>query len=248
MDHLITVVTPVHNAEAFLMSCLNSVLAQSYSHWEHILIDDCSTDTSWEILQEYASRDERVKIYRLAANSGAGVARNKAIEMAAGNYIAFLDSDDVWYPEKLEKQLQFMLAHGYHFSFTSYDKFDETGEKHPKIVKAKKIITYRKALYKNQIGCLTAMYSVDYFGKEYMPEIRKRQDYALWLKLLKKANAYGLQEVLASYRLRGNSISSNKISLLKYEWKIYREEEKLPMLTSLFYLISAVILKMKSYF
>lgn len=248
MNALITIITPVHNAGRFLPSCLQSVADQTYPNWEHILVDDCSTDQSWKLLQEQAEREPRVKIVRLETNSGAGVARNKAIAMAKGNYIAFLDSDDLWYPEKLERQLGFMQQNNYHFTYTAYDKIDEDGIKQSRTVKAKPRITYGKALYKNQIGCLTVMYSIDYFGKQYMPKIRKRQDYALWLKLLKKADAYGLQEVLASYRIRSNSISSNKLSLLKYEWKIYREEEKLPVISALFYLLSAVILKMKSYF
>lgn len=248
MNELVSIITPVHNAERFLPSCLNSVAAQTHKEWEHILVDDCSNDTSWAILERAAERDDRIRIFRLDTNSGAGVARNKAIEMARGNYIAFVDSDDRWYPEKLAKQLAFMKQNKYYFTFTSYDKLDEQGDLQTRIVNAKPEVTYKNALYKNPIGCLTAMYSVGYFGKQYMPEIRKRQDYALWLKLLKKANAYGLNEVLASYRMRGNSISSNKFSLLKYEWKIYREEEKLPFLTSLFYLFSAIVLKMKSYF
>ena len=248
MNELVSIITPVHNAEKFLGSCLQSVAVQTYPHWEHILVDDCSDDASWELLKAHAAKDPRVKIAKLAENSGAGIARNKAIEMAGGNYIAFIDSDDRWYPDKLEEQLGFMRQNEYHFSFTSYDKIDEQGRVQPKIVRAKPEITYAKALYKNPIGCLTAMYSVDFFGKRYMPEIRKRQDYALWLNLLKKSSAHGLDTVLASYRIRENSISSNKLSLLKYEWKIYREEEKLPVLTSLFYLISAVVLKMKTYF
>ncbi len=248
MKSLVTVVTPVHNAEGFLRDCIASVLSQTYTHWEHILVDDCSTDRSAAIVMEYAARDPRVQLISLKENSGAGIARNTAIEQAQGEYIAFLDSDDLWHPKKLEKQLGFMKKNNCVFSFTAYDKIDERGEKLPKKVHAKASVTYQSALFKNPIGCLTVVYDTNFYGKEYMPSIRKRQDYALWLKLLKKANAYGIDEVLATYRVRDDSISSNKFGLLKYEWRIYREVEGLPFFKSLFYLVSAVVLKMKSYF
>ena len=240
--------TPVHNAEAFIAGCIGSVLSQTYENWEHILVDDCSTDKSAEIVKEYANKDNRIKLIHLEVNSGAGVARNKAIEAASGDYIAFLDSDDLWAVNKLERQLRFMQDNNYYFTFSSYDTINEDGVNISRIAKAKMRVTYKSALYKNPIGCLTVIYDVKYFGKQYMPAIRKRQDYALWLKLLKKADAYGINEILATYRLRNNSISSNKFGLLKYEWKIYREVEGLSFVKSLFYILSAVVLKMKSYF
>lgn len=248
MQKIVSIVTPVHNSEQFLRQCMDSVLAQTYPDWEHILVDDCSTDGSAALILSYVERDARIRYYRLNENSGAGIARNTAIEASIGDYIAFLDSDDQWYPEKLTKQVDFMQFPNHHFTFTSYDTIDEQGNKLSKIMKAKKKVTYKSALYKNPIGCLTVMYSVDFLGKQYMPSIRKRQDYALWLSLLKKTNAYGLQECLSSYRVRSNSISSNKWKLLIYEWKIYREVEKLSWPKSLFYTLSAVVLKMKSYF
>ena len=245
---LISIVTPVHNSENFLRECLDSVASQTYNNWEHILVNDCSTDSSAAIISSYMKQDPRIKYISLTENSGAGIARNKAIAYAKGNYIAFLDSDDMWYPQKLKRQLAFMRENNYYFSFTSYDKVDEDGHKFGHEVGVKKQITYKKALYKNPIGCLTVMYSIDFFGKQYMPAIRKRQDYALWLRLLKKSNAYGLQECLSIYRVRDNSISSNKLGLLKYEWKIYRKEEGLSAPIALFYMLSAIVLKMKSYF
>ena len=245
---LVSIVTPVHNSEKFLVACISSVQAQTYTEWEHILVDDCSTDKSRAIIEEFVAKDPRVKYLRLEQNSGAGVARNKAIEAAKGAYVAFLDSDDLWYPDKLEKQLGFMQSNSYPFTFTAYDKIDEGGNKTAKKVPAKKLVSYKKALFKNPIGCLTVIYSVEHFGKRYMPAIRKRQDYALWLQLLKESNAHGLDEVLSTYRDRKNSISSNKVQLLKYEWKIYREEEGLSFFASAFYLLSAIFLKLKSYF
>lgn len=245
---LVSIITPVHNAANFLKQCLTSVADQTYTDWEHILVDDCSTDDSAVIIQEYANKDSRIGYIRLKENGGAGVARNTAIKIAKGAYIAFLDSDDMWKPEKLSKQLAFMQANGYYFSFTSYGTMNGAGEPTDNIFHAKEMVTYNSALYKNPIGCLTAMYDVSFFGKQYMPIIRKRQDYGLWLQLLKKTNGYGLQEVLATYRSGNESISSNKIGLLQYEWKIYREVEGLSWIKSAFYLLSAIILKMKSYF
>ncbi len=227
---------------------MNSVLDQTYPNWEHILVDDCSSDTSEAIIKSFQEKDPRIKYQCLEKNSGAGIARNKAIEFAQGKFIAFLDSDDQWYPQKLEKQVRFMQKNDFHFTFTDYDMVDETGQKLSKYIKCKSQVTYKSALYKNPIGCLTVIYNTDFFGKQYMPSIRKRQDYGLWLTLLKKTDGYGLRECLASYRLGNESISANKLDLLKYEWKIYRQEEGLSWIKAAFYLLSAIILKLKSYF
>lgn len=245
--NLVSIITPIYNSENFLEQCIQSVISQTYKNWEHILVDDCSTDKSADIILECAEKDSRIKYIKLNKNSGAGIARNTAIEAAKGKYIAFLDSDDLWYPEKLEKQLNFMQKNDYHFSFTDYDVIDVTGNKLSNYIKCKPIVTYKSALYKNPIGCLTVIYNADFFGKQYMPAIRKRQDYALWLRLLKITNGYGLGDCLSSYRIGNDSISSNKFNLLKYEWKIYREEEGLPLIKSCFYLISAIFMKLKSY-
>lgn len=245
---LISIITPVYNSENYLGENLRSVQSQTYQNWEHILVDDCSSDNSEAIIKSYQVKDSRIKYHRLEINSGAGVARNKAIDLSQGDYIAFLDSDDLWYPEKLGKQLNFMQKNDYHFTFTDYDIVDETGKKLSKYIKCKPNVTYNSALFKNPIGCLTVIYDVAFFGKQYMPTIRKRQDYALWLALLKKTTGYGLNEILSSYRATKNSISSNKLDLLKYEWKIYREVEQLSFLKSLFYMVSAIFLKLKSYF
>ncbi|WP_226982982.1 glycosyltransferase family 2 protein [Zobellia nedashkovskayae] len=248
LNNLVSIITPVHNSKKFLDDCMSSVLAQTHERWEHILVDDCSTDESSKIIRAYADKDARIKLILLSENSGAGVARNTAIEAAKGSFIAFLDSDDTWYPEKLTKQLSFMQNQGHYFTFTSYDIINEEGSPLSKIIKAKSLVTYKSALYKNPIGCLTVIYSVDFFGKQYMPVIRKRQDYALWLKLLKKADGFGLNECLSSYRIGNESISSNKFKLLKYEWQIYRDVEGLTVLESVFYTISAIFLKLKTYF
>jgi teichuronic acid biosynthesis glycosyltransferase TuaG len=245
---MVSIITPLYNSERFIEECLLSVKAQSYTNWEHIIVDDCSIDGSADIILKYAADDLRIKYIKLEKNSGAGIARNTAIKAAKGNYIAFLDSDDIWYPQKLDTQINFMVDNGFHFSFSSYDVVNENGDLTGKTIMAKSIVTYKKALYKNPIGCLTAIYSVYFFGKQYMPSVRKRQDYGLWLSLLKKDNGYGLEESLAKYRITNNSISSNKLSLLKYEWILYRDVEGLSFVKSSFYLLSAIIFKLKSYF
>lgn len=248
MNTLVSIVTPIYNSEKYIAQAVDSVQAQTYANWEHILVDDCSSDNSEAIVKALQKKDARIKYHRLETNSGAGIARNKAIELSSGAYIAFLDSDDLWYPQKLEKQLNFMKESGYRFTFTDYDVVDEGGQKLKKHIKCKSVVTYKSALYKNPIGCLTVIYDVGFFGKQYMPSIRKRQDYALWLNLLKKTNGYGLNECLSSYRMGNQSISSNKLDLIKYEWQIYREVEGLSWLKSSFYLFSAIILKLKTYF
>lgn len=248
MVEKVSIITPVYNAADHVAECVESVISQTHASWEHILVDDCSSDNSVGILQAYANKDPRIRIIRLAENSGPGVARNKAIEMARGRYIAFLDCDDIWFPEKLEKQIHFMRENDYPFTFTSYVHMDQSGKYLDKIVIAPKKVSYKSALYKNPIGCLTAVYDSHFYGKQFMPTIRKRQDYGLWLKLLKKSDAYGLRECLAGYRLQKKSVSSNKLSLIRYEWLIYRREEKLSLVKSGFYLLSAIVLKVKSYF
>lgn len=245
--NLVSIITPLYNSEKYLEQCIQSVISQTYKNWEHILVDDCSTDNSAAIVDKFLQSDRRLKYIKLKSNSGAGIARNTAIKAAKGKYIAFLDSDDLWHPNKLHLQIDFMEVNNYRFTFTDYDMVNEAGQKISKLIKTKSVVTYQSALYKNPIGCLTVLYDVDFFGKQFMPEIRKRQDYALWLKLLKKTNGYGLSECLSSYRIGNDSISSNKFNLLKYEWKIYREEEGLSFFKSCFYLISAIFMKLKSY-
>ena len=243
-NDIISIITPLYNSEKYIKQTIESVLAQTYKKWEIIVVDDVSTDKGIVIVKKYISKDNRIKLIQLEKNGGGAVARNKAIESANGRYIAFLDSDDLWHPKKLEKQIKFMQKKGYAFTFTKYQKMKENGELLDTYMDVPKRINYKKALFGNPIGCLTAVYDVEKLGKIYMPNIRKRQDYALWLKILKKEKyAYGLNESLAYYRLRENSVSSNKKDLIKYQWELYREIEKLNLFQSLFYLIYVVLQK-----
>ena len=220
---LVSIITPVYNSERFLPACLGSVQAQTYQNWEHLLVDDGSTDASSETIKHVAGNDHRVRLTTLVGNHGAAVARNEAIRQADGRFVAFLDSDDMWDPDKLEVQINFMMDNQEPFTFTSYREVDETGEPIGFVHDAESRVTRKSALRKNPIGCLTAVYDTHYFGTVLMPGIKKRQDFGLWLTLLEESDAVGLPDCLASYRVRGGSISSNKLELVKYEWGIYRD-------------------------
>ncbi|MFK7747148.1 MAG: glycosyltransferase family 2 protein [Kordia sp.] len=239
---LVSVITPTYNTEAFISETIASVRAQTYTNWELVIVDDASSDTTVAILQKYAALDDRIKIHVLETNSGAAIARNTAIENATGTYIAFLDADDLWKPEKLTKQIAFMQKKDIAVSFTSYELMDEQGKSLGKMIKALPKVDFSKMLKSNYIGNLTGIYNAEKLGKVYMPNIRKRQDWALWLALLKKVDfAYSLEAPLARYRVRENSISSNKLNLLKYNYAIYRKALKFGAFKSGFYLIRFLI-------
>ena len=230
----ISVVVPVFNVELYLRQCLDSIINQSYSNLEIILVDDGSEDQSLKICEDFASKDSRIKVIH-QKNAGVSVARNKGIEAATGEYITFLDSDDTWNSHKLEKQVEFMLTNDYAFTYTAYHKVNEKSE-YLSLVKIPVKTSYNDLLKTCVIGCLTAMYDAEKLGKITFPLIRKRQDFALWLKILKKVPfAYGLDEDLASYNIRNDSISANKLKAAQYNWHLYRKIEKLSLIQSLYY-------------
>jgi teichuronic acid biosynthesis glycosyltransferase TuaG len=237
----VSVVMPVYNGEAFIADSIISVIHQSYQNWELIVVDDASVDTSVERVKAFCAQDARIHLIQLEENSGTAVARNKAIEYAKGRYIAFLDGDDLWLPHKLERQLAFMLESGASFSYCAYEKIDSSIVTLGKVGAPAKI-GYSELLKTCTIGCLTAMYDTKHFGKVYMPNIRKRQDFGLWLELLKRAKyAYGLNEILAYYRVRSDSISANKLSAAQYTWRLYRDVEKLNLILSSYYFSHYVV-------
>jgi glycosyltransferase involved in cell wall biosynthesis len=234
MEDLVSIITPMYNGEAFFPGTARSVLGQTWGNWEWIIVDDGSEDRSLALAQKEAGKDPRVRVASLDSNMGPAEARNRAIDMAKGKFIAFLDSDDLWKPEKLEKQVGFMLEGGISFSYSYYEVIEEAGAPLDRTVRPPLKLTYSDMLRKNHIGCLTAMYDASALGKMYMPLLRKRQDYGLWLDILKRVEfAHCLPEALAVYRLRGSSISSNKMDLAKYNWKLFREVEGLPFFSSL---------------
>ncbi len=232
MQPLVSVIMPTYNAQRYLSESINSVIAQTYNNWELLITDDCSSDDTLTIAKKYAETDPRIKLFKQQQNQGAGAARNNSIMNANGKYIAFLDADDLWLPEKLEKQVAFATKNNYAFTYTSYQKLSNgivSAVIHPP-----KSTTYSKLMYSNVIGCLTAMYDAEQLGKKYMPLIRKRQDMGLWLDILKEtATAYCLQEPLATYRV-GVGMSANKIKILSYQWRFYRDVAKLNFFRSIF--------------
>ncbi|MFD1294244.1 glycosyltransferase family 2 protein [Lutibacter holmesii] len=239
---LISIIMPNYNAGSFIKASIESVITQTYDNWELWIIDDASTDTSLESINSFVKLDSRIQRIVLPENKGPAIARNKGIEKCNGEFIAFLDSDDRWIPRKLEKQLEFMVRHNYVVSFTSYVSITEDG-KSSKFIKAKEKVTYSDLLTNNYIGCLTAMYHVKTLGKIYFPKIKKRQDWAMWLKITKNnINAYGLEDSLGIYTKRKVSVSSNKLKLFRYNWIVYRRFEKINCLKSI-YLIFILIFK-----
>lgn len=222
-DGLVSIITTIYNSEAFIARAIESVQAQTYRNWEMVITDDCSIDNSLAIVEKYAAQDPRIRLLRLAKNGGPGVSRNHSIENSNGRYIAFLDSDDTWAPDKLERQLDLMKQTGCGVVYSSYYTCDEN-DNITGMVKCRKSIKYRRMVCDNAIGFLTMMFDRQVTGDHRLPVIRKRQDWGLNLKLLKVCRiAYGVTEPLATYRIRSGSVSRDKFSLIKYNIGIYRE-------------------------
>lgn len=226
---------PTYNSVKYVLESVSSVIDQTYINWELIIVDDASNDSTVLSLKEISRQDERIKIIYLDVNSGSAVSRNTGIKLAKGDFIAFLDSDDIWLPNKLEKQINFMLLNNVDFSYSAYQKSNEEGDVLGDVnVPAK--VSYEDLLKVCSIGCLTAIYDVRRLGKIYMPLIRRRQDLGLWLRILRKVPfAYGLNEPLAQYRVRSDSISANKKIAAQYTWRLYRDIEELSLMRSLYF-------------
>ena len=244
---LVSIIMPNYNFEKHLSLSIQSVLKQTYPHWELLFVDDASTDTSLDVVRSF--QDERIKVFVSEKNSGAACARNKAIEAAEGRWIAFLDSDDCWKPEKLEKQLAFMVENDIAFSYTDYDVVDDDHVVLSTYRSRLCVCTYRDILKHNHIGCLSAVYDSEKLGKVFMPiEAVKREDMACWLTILKPGRkAYCLHECLAEYRMHSKSVSANKIKMMKYQWLVYRKVEKIGLFKSLYYLASWAIIGFSKY-
>ncbi len=233
--NLVSIITPLRNAEKFIAFTIESVLAQTHHEWEMLLVDDNSSDTSVQIIQEYMKNDKRIKLIQLKEKHGPGGARNKAIEMANGKYIAFVDADDLWMPHKLEKQLDFMMMHNLAFTYASYQLINEKGEDIG-IFYTKDTISYESLLKTCSVGCLTAIYDVEKLGKIYMQHMLKGEDYIVWLQIMKTIKTTkGIIEPLAYYRILDVSASSDKIKAAKAQWYIYRHAEKLSIFKSIYY-------------
>lgn len=228
----VSVIIPMHNSSRYILECIYSVINQTYNNLEIILIDDNSDDKTLKRLKKI--KDKRIKLIKLKNNSGVAIARNKGIEISTGKYICFLDSDDYWVKDKIEKQVNFIKDKA--FIYSQYD-YLRNNKKHKAIVP--KSLTYKELLKNSAIFTSTVMLNMKYLTKEdiYMPNIKRGQDYGTWYKILKKVGiAYGMQEVLSIYRVGNKSLSSNKFKAIKRTWKLYKLE-RLPFYKRLYCII-----------
>lgn len=243
MSELVSIVMPVHNAERFLEEAIRSVMQQTYTNWELLVIDDNSTDGSMAVAVRLAAEDTRIKIFSNPEPTGyPATPRNMAVDLAQGRYIAFLDSDDVWLPGKLEHQLPFFSeSEKIGVVFSNYEKIDEDSERDNRVIKARKITDYNKLLLGNVIGNVTALYDVERVGKVHFCKVR-HEDYAMWLSILKRGFiARNTGKVMALYRVTGNSVSANKMHLLSWQWNIYRNVEQLGFFRSVYCYINYAV-------
>jgi len=232
----ISIITPTFNSESFIKFTYQSILNQTYKNWEWLVTDDNSSDNTCFILAGIAQEDSRVIFTTQTKNSGAAVTRNISLSLATGELVAFVDSDDLWMPNKLEKQVKFM-SKGIDFSFTAYELINSKGISLNRIIDETKGISvnYNDMLRKKAtIGCSTVIIRRSSFSSLSMPLIRTGQDYAFWLKLLKSGKkAYLLPDVLTRYRILPNSISRNKVKKAQRQWQIYRKIEKIALIPSI---------------
>ena len=210
IDGLVSIIMPSWNTARFIKESIDSVRNQTYTNWELLIVDDCSTDDTDKIVASYT--DVRIDYLKNEKNYGAALTRNRALREAKGEWIAFLDSDDLWAPEKLEQQIKFMVKNNYVFSYHDYVKIDEESKPLNVYVSGPEIITKRRMYNYGYPGCLTFMYSAKTMGLIQIKDIKKNNDYAILLKLCKKADCYLLKENLAEYRIRKKSISHDKLS------------------------------------
>ncbi len=239
MSDLISIVTPSYNSKDFIKNTIDSVISQTYTNWEMIIVDDCSKDNSVEIIKDLIKNEKRIILICLDKNIGAAMARNKALELANGNYIAFLDSDDIWYKRKLEKQIKFMQDNNYEISFTSYETINKEGKLNNHKINAVKNLNLEQYLKNTIIGFSTSMINKSFIKEEIkFLNIRIRQDTNLWITLLKYGyTAYGLENNLVKYRIHANSISSNKVKAAKQVWNLYYNIHKFGLFKSIYYFI-----------
>lgn len=222
MSDLVSIIMPSYNTGEFIKKTIQSVLKQTYKDWELIIVDDCSDDKTDEIVTKI--KDERIIYLKNKKNCGAAVSRNRALRVAKGKYVAFLDSDDLWKPEKLEKQINFMKKHNYKFTFTDYRVIASDGKLVPYICTGPNKVNKRKLYNYCYFPILTVMYDREAVGLVQIANIKKNNDYAMWFQVIEKADGYRLPECLSYYRKRDNSISSGKkIRLIKYHYIMFRK-------------------------
>ena len=246
---LVSIICASYNSEAFITDTINSVIGQDYQYWELLIIDDCSIDNTYEIIIKASQEDDRIKIFKNSTNIGSGLTRNVGIKNAKGKFLTFIDSDDLWERNFLSTNIEFQKINACQFSFASYRRVDENLSEilSPFIVPSR--VCYQDMLRTGSISCLTAFIDIECLGKKYMPEIRKRQDYIFFLSYLKEIDfAYGIDAILATYRIRKNSVSRNKISAMKAIWVVYRKYEKFSIFRSIIFISIYAFYGVKKYY
>lgn len=224
----VSVITPIYNAEKYLRKTLDSILAQTYKDIEIVLVDDCSSDDSANIIREYMQKHPEIVYFLQETNQGAGAARNKALELATGQYVAFLDSDDIWYPNKVAKQLELMKKRNCPFSYTAIEMIDENDNLLKNKRNIKETCDYKYLLHNTIIATSSVIVDRTILGDFRMPLRRGGQDYATWLMLLRNGCiARGINETLVKYRISSNSLSSNKFKSIKQVWEIQTQDEEI---------------------
>ncbi len=236
MQHndLVSIIMPSYNCGKYIEETIRSVQAQTYQNWEIIFMDDCSKDDTIKRMSELRAKDERIKLFQNPSNSGAAVSRNNALREAKGRWIAFLDSDDIWELTKLEKQVRFMVRNGYSFSYTAYEEIDNNSKETGVVISGPKHVTKAGMFSFCWPGCLTVMYDREKVGLIQIEDIKKNNDYAMWLKVCRKADCYLLDACLAKYRRgRQGSISTHGYTtLIKWHYKLWHEAEKMNPIAS----------------
>lgn len=235
---LISIVTPCYNASSVISQAIDSVVNQTYQNWEMLIVDDCSTDSSASIIKEYVEKDGRIKYFKTETASGSpSLPRNIALEYARGEYIAFLDSDDVWLENKLEEQLLFMKSNNHDFVYSDYEKIEWNGNRNKRIIKARPVSSYWDILESCDIPCLTVLLKTSLIGQTRFKNIDK-EDYVFWLEILRQGiKAYNTQKVHALYREAKNTRSSNKLSMFKKQWKVLREIEGVKIIPAIYFIL-----------
>lgn len=242
----VSVIMPAYNSRATIAESIQSVIDQTFSDWELLVIDDCSPEPIADIVESF--HDERIRYIRLAENQGVAVARNTGIVKAKGRYIAFLDSDDLWLPEKLSAQLHFMKEHQYAFTYTWYSQFTDDSTKPIRLVKTKPSVDYKHLLRGNDIGCLTVMIDHQRIPEIEMPT-QHHEDYITWLNILKTyaTTAFSLPQDLARYRISNQSLSGNKKRSLIWTWNVYSKSQGISFVWSIYYMICYVLQGLKKH-
>lgn len=247
-QEIISIVTPCYNANSTISNTIDSVRSQTYQNWEILIIDDCSQDKSAEIIKQYAAQDARIHYFKTDKPSGSpAVPRNIGIENAKGKYIAFLDSDDIWMPDKLQREVYFLEQNGYDLVYSFYEKIDWEGKRDNRIIKTRTTTTYCDLLKSNSIPCLTSIISRKAIGHTRFKQI-PQEDFCFWLDILKKGyTAHNLCEVTALYREAKNSRSANKMDMFKGYWNVIRNHQNIGLLPACYYMITYTIMGLAKY-